>query len=280
MRAKDSYDVMVQLDRIYNDNDFVIFGNIDKAVNLNEYRLDTFFSSLPKFYSRNRRSITIFSGEKNTVQKMISRYDNIKKIFNHVIDIDSFETDKIKEKVYKKIKKIGSLNAQAKKRIDEYIEKNYRKGTENEAEFIDDLYENIIYGKYKNYEINDDIKVGDLPVNDNAVKLESALERLNKLVGLNEVKQRVNEIRKYLEYQTRIGENKNINCNMVFKGNSGTGKTAVTKIMAEILYGMGITKTDKVVEVSGKDLIGSHLGETAPKTGKIVASAVRRNFSN
>lgn len=48
----------------------------------------------------------------------------------------------------------------------------------------------------------------------------------------------------------------------------------MTKIMADILYGMGIIKSNKIIEVSGKDLIGSHLGETAPKTQKIINSAL------
>ena len=98
--------------------------------------------------------------------------------------------------------------------------------------------------------------------------------------GLSEVKQRINEIMKYLELQKKIGEEKNINCNMVFKGNTGTGKTTMTKIMAEILCSMGVIKSNKIIEVTGKDLIGSHLGETAPKTQKIINSAIRRNFSN
>ena len=61
-RTKDSADVIFQLDRLYNDNDFLIFTNLDKAVNINEYRLATFFTAIEKYYDRNKRSVTILSG--------------------------------------------------------------------------------------------------------------------------------------------------------------------------------------------------------------------------
>ncbi len=273
MRAKDSYDVILQLDRLYSENDFLVFANIDKALNINEYRLDTFFSIIPKFYDRNRRSITIFSGEKKTVERMISRYDSVKKMFNHVIDIDSLDVSIIKDRIHNKINRIGKINGTVQKEIDSYIEKKYKKGSYNESEFISEVYEDVVYNKYRNLEDNDIIKEEDLPKAEAQLKLDETMRKLNNLVGLSEAKQRVNEIIKYLEYQRKIGEEENINCNMVFKGNSGTGKTTMTKIMAELLCSMGIISSNKIIEVTGKDLIGSHLGETAPKTQKLIDSA-------
>ena len=104
--------------------------------------------------------------------------------------------------------------------------------------------------------------------------LDKNLEKLNRLVGLTEVKYRVKEITKYLEFQRKIGEEKAVNLNMIFKGEAGTGKTTVAKILADLLYGMGAIKSNKVIEVSGKDLIGEHLGQTAPKTQKVIDSAL------
>jgi len=274
MRAKDCYDVNLQLDRLYAENDFLVFGNLDKAVNINEYRLDTFLSMIPKYYNRNKRSITIFSGDKAVVEKMIQKYDSLRNIFNHVIDIECLDIEKVKEKIYNKINLVSTLNGTAKNQIDEYIEREYKKGAQNEAEFINRICEEIIYSKYKVNGEDDDIKVSNLPEIQESKDLQEVLKKLEDLVGLAEVKQRVNEIMKYLEYQRKINEENNINCNMVFKGNSGTGKTLMTKIMADILSSMKILQTSKIIEIAGKDLIGSHLGETAPKTQKIIDSAV------
>ena len=274
MRSKDNYDVIAQLERMYNENDFIIFANIDKAININEYRLETFFQMSSKLYNKNRRTITIFSGERKVLEGLIKKYDSVTSMFNHIIDTGALEAEIVKQKICKKVRKVGNLSQLAKNKISDYVDKNYKKGSQNEAEFIDEAYEAIVYSKYKAEYENNDIKPENVDLTKKEIKLEDSLKKLNNLVGVTEVKAKVNEIMKYLEYQRKIGEEQNINCNMVFKGNVGTGKTTVTKIIAEILHGMGIIKTNKVIEVTGKDLIGSHLGETAPKTGKIVKSAI------
>ncbi len=274
MRSKDSFDVISQLERMYNENDFIVFANIDKAININEYRLEAFFQMVGKLYDRNRRTITLFSGDRKVLEKLIKKYDSVTGMFNHVIDTGNYEAEIVKDKICKKVKKVGNLSNSAKNKISEYVDKNYKAGTQNEAEFIDKAYEAIIFDKFKTEYDNDNIEPENVEINTNSPKLEEALEKLNKLVGVPEVKGKVNEILRYVEYQRKIGEETNINCNMIFKGNVGTGKTTVTKIMAEILHSIGIIKTNKVIEVTGKDLIGSHLGETAPKTGRIIKSAI------
>ena len=184
MRAKDSYDVILQLDKLYLDYDFLVFGNLDKAVNINEYRLDTFLSIIPKYYNRNRRSITIFSGEKDVVQKMLQKYDKVQKMFTHVIDVEALEVEAIKEKVYNRLQRIGVIENDAKVKIDEYIEKHYQKGTQNESDFIDKIYEDVIYSKYKDISNDDEISASNLPALEENVKLEEALKKLDGLVRI------------------------------------------------------------------------------------------------
>ncbi len=274
-RTKDNYDVIMQLDRLYNDNDFIVFGNLDKAININEYRLDTFLSTISKFYARNKKSITIISGEKKATEKLINKYDDLKnEVLKHVIDIEAYDVEVVKEKILKRLKRIGNLNNASKTEIEKYIEKQYQKGLVNEADFIDRICDDIIYNKFKEVDANDEIKINNIPTSTQDIKLDETLKKLDDLIGIAEVKHRVKEIMKYIEYQKKIGEEKNINLNMIFKGNSGTGKTTVSKLMADILFALGIIKTNKVVDVAGKDLIGEHLGQTAPKTQKIVDSAL------
>lgn len=274
-RTKDNYDVIMQLDRMYNDNDFLVFTNLEKAIGINEYRLDTLLSTIPKFYDRNRKSVTVMCGEKAAIDKLLEKHEVLKnKVLKHVIDVDALDVEVIKEKVNKRLKRVGNVNSASKEKIDKYVEKQYQKGMVNETEFIDRICDDIIYNKFKTMEENDDIRESELPTLEQDVKLDETLKKLDKLVGIKEVKHRVDEILKYIDYQKKIGEEKQINLNMMFKGDAGTGKTTVAKIMAELLYSLGIIKTNKIIEVVGKDLIGSHLGETAPKTQKIVDSAV------
>ena len=61
---------------------------------------------------------------------------------------------------------------------------------------------------------------------------------------------------------------------MIFKGNAGTGKTTVARLLAEVYYNLGYVKRNKLVEVQSQDLIGEFLGQTGPKTQAVIESAL------
>ena len=57
-RTKDSTDMIYQVEKMYNDNDVVIFENIEKIRTLNEFRVDAFFTAIEKFNNKNKKSMT------------------------------------------------------------------------------------------------------------------------------------------------------------------------------------------------------------------------------
>ena len=61
---------------------------------------------------------------------------------------------------------------------------------------------------------------------------------------------------------------------MILKGNAGTGKTTVARLIAEVYYNLGYIKRNKLVEVQSQDLIGEFLGQTGPKTQAVIESAL------
>ena len=61
---------------------------------------------------------------------------------------------------------------------------------------------------------------------------------------------------------------------MIFKGNAGTGKTTVARLLAEIYYNLGYIKKNKLVEVQSQDLIGEYVGQTGPKTQNVIETAL------
>ena len=172
MRAKDNYDVINQLERMYNENDFLVFANIEKATNINEYRLETFFQMVPKLSDKNRRAITIFSGDRKVTESLVKKYDSLTSMFNHIIDTGSYEAELVKDKIYKRIRRVGNISSQTRTKISEYVDKNYKQGTLNEAEFIDRVYSSIVFDKFKTEYENEDIRPENVKIEDNKVSID------------------------------------------------------------------------------------------------------------
>ncbi|MDR0328792.1 MAG: AAA family ATPase [Planctomycetaceae bacterium] len=116
---------------------------------------------------------------------------------------------------------------------------------------------------------------GDQPPDD---ALKNALGKLDDLEGLASVKKEVNNLVAFLKIQKQRAEQgmrtSSQALHYVFHGNPGTGKTSVARILAEVLYGFGILKTQKVTEIDRSGLVGGYVGQTAIKTDEVVKNSL------
>ena len=108
--------------------------------------------------------------------------------------------------------------------------------------------------------------------------VEEALAKLNELTGLSEVKAEVNSLVAELQVQMmrrqRGMNDAGTSHHLVFKGNPGTGKTTVARIMADIYYALGVLEKGHLVEVQRNDLVAGYVGQTAIKTQEVIDKAM------
>ena len=274
-RTKDSTDTIAQVENMYAKNDVVIFENIEKMKGLNEFRIEGLLTGIEKFSSRNKKSMTIIVGGENAVKDAFMKHPVIEsKLINKVIRIENFNAEKIKDKIIERLKTVLKIDKGFEAELQKHVEKSFNPASMDELSYIDKTYNDIIFNKFKTIGITNSFGEKDIPEKDNSREVEEILNDINGLVGLTEVKANIEELIKYLEYSKKIDTEGFANLNMVFKGNSGTGKTTVARLLAELFYKLGFVTENKIIEVSSKDLIGAHIGETAPKTQAIIDSAL------
>jgi SpoVK/Ycf46/Vps4 family AAA+-type ATPase len=137
----------------------------------------------------------------------------------------------------------------------------------------DDLSTIVLADIEKAFGITNSKKV-QIPV-DNAA-LDEALKELHEMIGLEEVKQDVDEMAKLVRYYTEIGRDvkKAFSMHTVFTGNPGTGKTTVARILVKIYKALGILERGHLVECDRKELVAGYTGQTAIKTSKMIDQAI------
>lgn len=101
---------------------------------------------------------------------------------------------------------------------------------------------------------------------------------LDQMVGMDKIKETIFEIYALLQvsqYRAEAG----LACasqvyHMIFRGNPGTGKTTVARLIAKLFREMGVLSKGHFIEAERADLVGEYIGHTAIKTRELIKKAL------
>lgn len=137
-----------------------------------------------------------------------------------------------------------------------------------------------------NNEIKKEKKISTTIVSSSIKKEESvqheALKEIEKelsaLVGLEEMKKTIREIYAWL-YVNKKREEEGLKTgkqvlHMMFKGNPGTGKTTVARLLGKLFFNMNVLSKGHLIEAERADLVGEYIGHTAQKTRDLIKKAL------
>ena len=229
--------------------------------------------------------VVIFAGYKDEMKTFIDSNSGIASRIGYTFDFPDYTEEELLE-IYKiKMKNMGfelSENLDNKLLgIFSYYSKRKMFGN---GRFVDKLVQETImkHSKNENEKITS-ISEADIPtieeLTNNDVQDATEVDKLlNNVIGLEDLKKKIKDFESYVRFLKKA-QNYEIdiaaqNMHMVFTGNPGTGKTTIARIMAKMLFDLGIIHENKLIEVERKDLIAGYVGQTAPKTSEVIEKAM------
>ena len=230
---------------------------------------------------KSENTFNVISGDKKALSTLLGNkkhFASFSDTYFYEVDFDDWDKERICDYVWQ-ILDMGEGNEQGKDDLRDYIGEYYDRSALNNRDYAWWLVKSIfrkqcdgaMEGK-KGW--TKDLLPAPITLEGGG---ESALAKMDELVGLHSFKRQIDDLTAFLEFNNKLGNviNKgNFNLHMIFTGNPGTGKTMCARMVTELFYEMGYIKQNKFTEVEGKDLIGEYLGQTAPKTDQVIKGAL------
>jgi stage V sporulation protein K len=108
--------------------------------------------------------------------------------------------------------------------------------------------------------------------------LKEIENEMSSLVGMHEMKRMIKEIyawifinKKREEQGLKTGKQA---LHMMYKGNPGTGKTTVARLVGKLFFQMNVLSKGHLIEAERADLVGEYIGHTAQKTRELIKKAL------
>ncbi len=241
----------------------------------------------------------IVAGYPNEMNMLKTSNPGLFSRFNYVFDFPDYTPEELLSIGKKKAKVRGLIiSNDAIKYLNQKIVDTYRTREDNfgNARFINSIIEkaeinlaNRSSGEYAEEKIELKLEAEDFKevfkINKrekynteiDELSLLRSMEELNKLTGINNIKKEIEKLTKLLKYYQEEGidyDKRNFSLHTVFKGNPGTGKTTVARILARIYKSLGVLEKGHIIECDRSSLVKGYIGQTAIQTNQMIERAM------
>lgn len=236
--------------------------------------------------------VCILAGYRDLMEEFVRVNPGIDSRISHRIHIEDYSSEELSEIFLRMVaQQKMSIAPDAVKKVNRVIDnmvtvkakdfgnardvrKLFDKTIEQQAIRIQNLPNNVSTQELSTIIADDIIIESHKDINE-----RECLEKLDKLVGLQAVKQEIRNLTQYLKLEKLRAESMGkkfvgVRDHYLFLGNPGTGKTTVARILSEIFLSLGISKNTRFVETDRSGLVAGYVGQTAPLTNRVIDSAL------
>lgn len=273
---------------------------IDEAYSLasDEFGQEAIDTLLKRMEDNRQRLIVIVAGYPKEMKKFLNANTGLRSRFNNTFNFKDYTPEELMQLFDLLARNQDLIVApEAKAKLYKYFEFVYKSRDESfgNGRFVRNLLERIIkkqahrvFGirKEKGFVQDDELVAITLADVEETIKkefqedlsdsLENVMAELNSLVGMQNVKESIESLRRYLKIEKirSKGQMNNLSLHSVFYGPPGTGKTTVARLMGRIFKALGVLAKGHVVEVDRSQLVGQHIGDTAVQSSEAVKEAL------
>ena len=248
------------------------YGLIPDNQNNSDFKNEAITTIIDKLSEYEGEICLILAGYEDDIKKLFNTNEGWDRRFPNEIVLRDYNADELKEIFLRLVKKENvKLNKELEDILDSFFERVYKSGYSSKynAGFSVEFFNSLMQrkkGEVLTIEAIADDYRKFLPVKYQNINLKpKALDELNSLIGLKNVKQEIEKIIATIKVSNLRGEFVTLS-HYDFVGNPGTGKTTVANIFTKVLNEIGILK-GKVIIASEKELVSGVVGET-PKLVK------------
>lgn len=260
---------------------------VDEAYDLakdseRDYGKEAITTILTEMENHRKDFIVVFAGYKSEMEDFLKSNTGLESRITNIIHFPDYTEDELVE-IAKKMARDENytITEDGIKAFRLAINKKMVDKRFGNAREVRNLIDSAVRRRGERYMKNNSLSLTELSSADFEIDFkkdvsksaDKLIEELNSLIGLASVKEDIKETVKCAQYimeemdsgRMLPGEHE-LNMNLCFTGNPGTGKTTVARLYGQILHAVGLTKTTRFVEATRDDFVAGHIGQTASKT--------------